>query len=116
MESRFRLPSYSLHNCAKKTYIQHRVAAWKQHTIRPDADDGKGEITLCREYSEKTQLCELFTKAPSNSGSLTDMAEKLQLNQSADPMDTTYVVTSRDEERFVNEIHDHKQELRSSSE
>ena len=29
---------------------------------------------------------------------------------------TSYVVLSRETERFVNEIHDHKQELRSSDE
>ena len=34
----------------------------------------------------------------------------------ADPEYTTYVVISRDEERFGNEIHDHKQELKSSNE
>ena len=34
----------------------------------------------------------------------------------ANPEYTTYVVKSRVEERFVNEIHDHSQELRSSNE
>ena len=33
----------------------------------------------------------------------------------ANPEYTTHVVISREEERFVNEIHDHKQELRSSN-
>ena len=32
------------------------------------------------------------------------------------PVNTSYVVISRGTERFVNEIHDHKEELRSSSE
>ena len=31
-------------------------------------------------------------------------------------MNTSYVVISRETERFVNEIHDHKEELRSSNE
>ena len=34
----------------------------------------------------------------------------------ANPEYTTFVVKSREEERFVNEIHDHRQELRSSNE
>ena len=34
----------------------------------------------------------------------------------ASPMDTSYVVKSRETERFENEIHDHKEELRSSNE
>ena len=34
----------------------------------------------------------------------------------ANPKHTTFVVKSREEERFVNEIHDHRQELRSSNE
>ena len=34
----------------------------------------------------------------------------------ANPMNTSYVVISREEERFVNEIHDHKQEFKSSNE
>ena len=32
------------------------------------------------------------------------------------PANTSYVVISRETERFVNEIHDHKEELRSSNE
>ena len=37
-------------------------------------------------------------------------------NQSiANPEYTTFVVKSREEERFANEIHDHRQELRSSN-
>ena len=31
-------------------------------------------------------------------------------------MDTSYVVVSREAERFVNEIHDHTEEVRSSHE
>ena len=33
-----------------------------------------------------------------------------------DLQDTSYVVISRETERFVNEIHDHKEEVRSSDE
>ena len=43
------------------------------------------------------------------------MAWKLQFNQLQTLDSATYVVLSR-EERFVNEIHDHRQELRSSNE
>ena len=34
----------------------------------------------------------------------------------ANPMDTSHVGISRETKRFVNEIHDHKEELRSSNE
>ena len=34
----------------------------------------------------------------------------------ANPEHSTYVVKCREEKRFVSEIHDHKQELRSSNE
>ena len=34
----------------------------------------------------------------------------------ADPKNTSYVVITRGADRFVNEIHEHKQQLRSSSE
>ena len=33
----------------------------------------------------------------------------------ANPMNTSYVVISREEERFVNELHDYKEEVRSNS-
>ena len=32
------------------------------------------------------------------------------------PWDTSYVVISRETERFANEIHDHKEEVKSSNE
>ena len=32
------------------------------------------------------------------------------------PWDTTYVVISTETERFANEIHDHKEEVKSSNE
>ena len=44
------------------------------------------------------------------------MEQKLQIQSIANSENTSYVVISREEERFVIEIHDHKQELRSSNE
>ena len=46
---------------------------------------------------------------------MTDMLEKLQFNQSANRM-TPFFVISRETERFGIEIHDHKEEVRSSDE
>ena len=34
----------------------------------------------------------------------------------ANPMDTSYVGIAKETKRFVNEIHDHKEELTSSNE
>ena len=39
--------------------------------------------------------------------------KEVAIQSIANPEYTTYVVISREEERFVNEIQDHKQELRS---
>ena len=41
---------------------------------------------------------------------------EIAIKSITNPEYTTYVVFSREEERFVNESHDHKQEIRSSSE
>ena len=41
---------------------------------------------------------------------------EVAISSVAHPMNTSYVVISRETERFVNEIHDHKEELRSSDE
>ena len=42
--------------------------------------------------------------------------KEVAIQSIANPEYTTYVVISREEERFVNDIHDHRQELRSSNE
>ena len=41
---------------------------------------------------------------------------EVAIPSNADPVNTSYVVISRETERFVNEVHDHKEELRSSGE
>ena len=43
-------------------------------------------------------------------------AIEVAIQSIADPESTSYVVISREAERFVIGIHDHKQELRSSNE
>ena len=40
----------------------------------------------------------------------------MSISSIANPANTSYVVISRESERFVNEIHDHKEELRFSTE
>ena len=44
------------------------------------------------------------------------MEKKLRVHQVLIFVNTSYVVKSRETERLVNEIHDHNEELRSSSE
>ena len=43
-------------------------------------------------------------------------SKEVAIRSIANPEYTTYVIKSREEERFVNGIHDHNQELRSSNE
>ena len=91
--------------------------------------DGE-QLLLCVENSQvldlvqKPKLWQLFLKAP-----LLDQSWKFTLSKKIDryctevaiqsianPEYTTYVVNSREDKRFLTEIHDHKQELRSSNE
>ena len=41
---------------------------------------------------------------------------QISITSTLNPLETSYVVISRETERFVDDIHDHKQELRSSDE
>ena len=99
------------------------------YKIRPNADDGWGTVTpLCREYSSSRSYPK--TKDLSAIPEGTTIGPVLEVHvvkvhdgygtevatqSTAKLRNTPYVVISRETERFVNEIHDHKQELRSTS-
>ena len=103
----------------KKAYFQYRVTARKKYKIRPDRDDGWGTITpRCQEYTfsrsfPRSQAVDHFWKFESWKFLMNIEIANQPLARLAN---ASYVVISRETERFVNEIHDHKQELRSSNE
>ena len=112
-----------------KAYFQNLVAAGKQHKIRPDGDDGWRTITpLCRQYSISRSYPKAQAWAAIPEGTiigpvlevhvvkiLDGNGKEVAIPSIANPMDTSYVVISRETERFVNDIN-HKEELRSSNE
>ena len=115
---------------AKKACYQYLVAARKPYKIRPGGDEGWGTITpLFREYwsSRSYPKTKALSAIPEGTIIGPDLEVhivkflggygiKVAIPSVANPMDTSYVVISRETERFVNETHDHKEELRSSNE
>ena len=107
--------------CEKK-FFQHLAIAGN-YKIRPNAGDGWGEITpLCREYSSSRSYpkAQALSEIPEGTiiGPVLEVhvvkilggyGIEVAIQSIANPEYTTY-------ERFLNEIHDHKRELRSSSE
>ena len=114
----------------QKTYFQYRVTAGKQYKIRPDGDDGWRTIThLCREYTFSRSFPKSQVLVAIPEGTITGPVLEVQIVKIIDgygkeiaipstvnPSNTSYVVISRETERCVKEIHDHKEELRSSNE
>ena len=110
--------------------FRYLVAAEKKYKIRPNADDGWGTTApLCRENS----ICRFYPKAQALAAIpegtiigpvlevhvvkiLDEYGTEVAIPSIANPTYTSYVVISREAERFVNEIHDQKEELRSSNE
>ena len=113
-----------------KAYFQHLVAAGKRYKFRPNGDDRRGTITLlCREQSISRYYPKAVALAAILEGTiigrvlevhvekiLDECGIEVSIPSIANPTHTPYVVISRETERFVNEIHDHKEELRSSHE
>ena len=103
----------------EKAYFEYRVAAGKKHKLLPDGADRWGTITLlCREYTlsrsfPNPKSWQLFPKAQSI---LDGHGIEVANPSIANPANTSYVVISRETERFVNEINDHKDKPRSSNE
>ena len=105
------------------------MTAGKKYKNRPDGGDGRRtitpvyrEYTLCRSYPKS----QVLTAVPEGTliGPVLEIQNVKILDGSgievaipsiANPPNS-YVVTSRETERFVNEIRDHKGELRSSGE
>ena len=112
----------------EKTFFQYLVAAGKQYKIRPNGDDGWGTITLlCREYSNYRYYPKAQALAAVPEGTISGPVLEVHfvkildryvievaIPSIANPMDTSYVVISR--ETALNEIHDHKEGLKSSDE
>ena len=100
------------------------MIAGKTYKIRPDGDDGWGGITpSCREYSSSRSYPKTQALAAIPEGTIigpvpeVHVAEilvgygiEVAIQSIANPEYTTYVIVSREEERFVNEIHDHKED------
>ena len=102
------------------------MIAGKTYKIRPDGGDGWGEMTLlCREYSSSRSYpkTRALSAIPEGTifGPVSEVHVVIHLDKycievatqtSANPEYTTYVVISREEERLLNEIHDHKRDTK----
>ena len=114
----------------EKALFQHLVTAGNFYQIRPDDDDGWGNFTpLCQEYSNSRSYPKTRALAAIPAGTIIGpvldthivkihdrYAFEVAIPSICRPEDTTYVVISRETERFANETHDHKAEARSSDE
>ena len=111
----------------QKTFFQHLVIACEFFSTR--CGRRLGTVTaMCREYSSsrsypKTQALaapEGATIGPVLDFHIVEILDEYGIEIAiplvADPKNSSYVVITRETERLVNEIHDHKKELRSSSE
>ena len=112
----------------RKTYFQYFVAAGKQCKIRPMVTTDGKQLLLC---AENTRVPDLIRKAQALAavpeetiiGPVSEVyivkildgyGIEVAIPSIAYPMDTSCVAKSRETERFVNELRDHKEELRSS--
>ena len=114
----------------EKAFFQHLAAAGKQYIIRPNGDDGWGTITrLCREYSISQHYPKAQALAAILEGTIIGTVLEVHvvrilggygievaISSISNPTYTSYVGISRETEHFVNEMHDLKEELRSSNE
>ena len=115
----------------QKVFFQHLVLVWKKkNKIRSDGDDGWEEITpLCREYTSSRFYSKFKALSVIPEGGIIGAVLEVHVVKILDgyrtevaiqsialPENTSYIIISREEERFINEIHDHKKELRPGSE
>ena len=100
----------------EKTFFQHLVIAGNYYKIRPDEDDGWGTIApLCREYSSSRSCPKTKALAAIPEGTtvgpvyiieiLDGYGIDVAIQSISNPDNTSYVVITREAERFVNEIH-----------
>ena len=99
----------------EQAYFQHLVAAWKRYTFRPNGEDGWGSALF---YAENTRFLDI--KCP-KAQALAAIPEGTIFGPVHDRYGIEVAIPSipihiRETERFVNEVHDHKEELRSSNE
>ena len=106
------------------------MTAGKKYKIQPDGDDGWRTITpLCRDYIPSRSFPKSQVLAAIPEGTiigpvsevqivkfLDDSGIEVAIPSTANFANTSCVVISKETERFVNEVHDHKEELRSSNE
>ena len=107
---------YSLHNSVKNAFFQHLVIARSYDKIRPDEDDGWSTVALlCREYSSSRSHPKSKALSAIPEGTIIGPVSEVHvakildwycmnvaIQSIANPEYTTYVVISREEERFVN--------------
>ena len=119
----------ALRSC-QNDFFQRLVIAGNMYKNRPDGDDGWREVTpLCREYSSSRSYPKTEASSAIPEGTvigpvlevhvvkiLHGYGIEVAIQSIENPEYKTYIVISEEEERFVNEIHDHRRELRSSNE
>ena len=115
--------------CEGASFV-HRVSAAMSYNIRPDEDDGLGQIIpLCREYTLSTvnSRSRVFPAIPGGTifGPVIEVqilkiidqyGLEIAIPSRNDSTRTSYVMISRGKSRFVDEVHIPNAELRSSAE
>ena len=118
-----------MQNEAKFRVLEKKVHL-KFHQVRPDGQDGWGEITpFCRKnncflvFPQAKPLGPVPTgtvKGPIQEVHIVKILDEYGIEVAIPPIcksgDVTYVVISKETERFVNEIHTHEARIRSSNE
>ena len=112
-------------------WFNHRVSAGTYYTTRLDEDDGwRSIVPLCREctFSRAHVESRVFAAIPGKKQLLDRYLEvpivrilgqlglEISIPSTLKHETTSYFVITRGSERFVDEIHDHKNELRPSTE
>ena len=114
----------------EQVLFQCLVTAGIFYQVRPDGEDGWRNITPpCREFSCSRVFSQAKPLEAIPAGTIIGPIQEVQIVKILDeyvvglailsickPGDVTYVVISRETERFVNEIHTHEARIRSSCE
>ena len=114
----------------EKASFQYLVTGGKYYQIQLDGKDGWGEITfLCCEYTISRVFKESEVRLAILTGTLIGPVGEVHVVETLgeygievgvpsiwNPLDTSFVVISRETGSFVNELHQLKREFRSSNE
>ena len=130
-DAKFRVLEKNVHMtqlCAKALF-QYLVTAGSRHQVRPDGEDGWGQIApLCREYTCSRVFTQAKPLGAIPSGTIIRPIQEVHVVKLLDEhevevaipsvckTDVTYVVISTETERFVNDIHTREAKTRSSRE